>query len=82
MAVALTRSGAGAGALPYQTNHSVCLNPAAGGTGAPYPALLHNFLTALSYAAPSALGTDTAPVNTIIISATELLKTRSKMIPD
>lgn len=75
--------GAGARALPYQTNHSVCLNPAAGGTCAPYHAFLHNFLNALSYAAPSVLGTNVAPpVNTIITSATELLKTCSKIIQD
>ena len=43
--------GAGAGALPHQTNHSVCLNPAAGGT----VLLTTRLLTASSAPCPTPL---------------------------
>lgn len=61
---------------PYQTNHSVCLNPAAGETSAHYHGLLHNFLNTLSYLLRVYLEQTRPLVRIIIITATELLKIR------
>lgn len=63
-------------ALLPQTNHSVCLNPAAGGTGTPYP---RSYTTSSSPPCPKLLQVRSEQTQPLAHGST-LLKSRSEMI--